>query len=268
MQAARGLLKVATWNVNSLQTRLPHVLKWLGSAAAADILALQETKTEDAKFSTGEIEQAGYHPVFCGQKALNGVAILARSRPEDVVTDAGLPQPPNGKEEKRVIAATVGGVRIINLYVVNGSEVGSQKYQYKLAWLEALCGFIEHELGRHRDCIVLGDFNIAPSDGDVHDPEQWRGRLLCSDAERAALKRLLALGLVDTFRLFEQTATRFSWWDYRAGSFEKDRGLRIDLLLASAPLAERCCAAAIDRTPRTWERPSDHTPVTATFLTA
>lgn len=257
-------MNIATWNVNSIKVRLPQVLDWL-AARQPDVLALQETKLEDNHFPRLELREAGYYSVFCGQKAYNGVALLARAAalepPADVTTDfPGLDDP-----QRRVLAATVGGVRVVNLYVVNGQAVGSEKYAYKLRWLEAAGGFIAQELARHERLVVLGDFNIAPEDRDVHDPESWREQILCSTPERAALRRLLDLGLEDVFRRFEQPEKSFSWWDYRQAGFRRNLGLRIDLILASRALAAACTACEIDTAPRRLERPSDHAPVLATF---
>ncbi len=264
-------MKIASWNVNGLRARLAHVLEWL-KVCPVDLLAVQETKVQDQDFPRAEIEAAGYRAVFSGQKSYNGVAFLYRSEGGEGgesgsgAAEPPLPAPPSGAEQKRALVMTMGGVRVVNLYVVNGKEVGCEAYAYKLQWLDAVRTFLESELARFPDTVVLGDFNVAPRDCDVHDPEQWRGRILCSDAERAALETLLALGLVDVFRLFEQPLdTSFSWWDYRRGDFEHNRGLRIDLLLATTPLAERCLTCAVDTTPRAWDRPSDHAPVVAEF---
>ena len=249
-------MKIASWNVNSLKVRMPHLRDWLASAAP-DVIALQETKTEDAKFPAEEIAALGYRAVFSGQKTYNGVALLAREEPRDIVTDiAGLDDP-----QRRILVGTVDGVRVANLYVVNGQEVGSDKYKYKLDWLAKVRGFLAEEMRRHPNLVVLGDFNIAPDDRDVHDPAAWREQILCSTPERAALKSMLDLGLHDTFRLFENDGGHYSWWDYRQGAFRRNMGLRIDLILASDALRARCRASTIDRTPRTWERASDHTPV-------
>ena len=249
-------MKIASWNVNSLKVRLPHVEQWCREAQP-DVLALQETKTEDDKFPCEAVEALGYRCVFSGQKTYNGVAFLSREPIEDVV--AGMP----GFDDphRRVLAATVGGVRIVNLYVVNGQSVGTEKYAWKLKWLAAVTGHLRTELQRHGKVIVLGDFNIAPEDRDVHDPEAWRGQVLCSEPEREALRGILDLGLVDSFRAFTEDAGHFSWWDYRQAAFRRNLGLRIDLILASEALRARMTAASIDRTPRTWERPSDHAPV-------
>jgi exodeoxyribonuclease-3 len=249
-------MKIASWNVNSLNVRLPHLLDWLGSAAP-DVVALQETKLENAKFPVDAISAAGYRCVYSGQKTYNGVAILARADPADALTDVtGLDDP-----QRRILVATVAGVRIVNLYVVNGQAVGSEKFAYKLHWLDKVRGWLAGELQRFPQMIVLGDFNIAPDDRDVHDPVAWHEQILCSTPERAALKALTDLGLHDSFRLFNQEGGHYSWWDYRQAGFRRNLGLRIDLILASEALRSRCRSASIERTPRTWERPSDHTPV-------
>jgi len=249
-------MKVASWNVNSLNVRLPHLIQWLG-AAAPDVVALQETKLENNKFPVDAISALGYRCVYSGQKTYNGVAILARDDPADTLTDvSGLDDP-----QRRILAATIGGVRIVNLYVVNGQAVGSEKFAYKLDWLAKVRAFLAEELQRFPQMIVLGDFNIAPDDRDVHDPVAWHEQVLCSTPERAALKALTDLGLHDSFRLFTQEGGHYSWWDYRQAGFRRNLGLRIDLILASDALRSRCRSARIDRTPRTWERPSDHTPV-------
>ena len=249
-------MKIASWNVNSLKVRLPHLRDWLASAQP-DVVALQETKTEDSKFPADEIAALGYECVFSGQKTYNGVALLARAAPRDVVTDiAGLDDP-----QRRILVGTIGDVRVANLYVVNGQEVGSEKYQYKLRWLARVREFLAAEMQKHPNLVVLGDFNIAPDDRDVHDPASWHEQILCSTPERAALKSILDIGLHDSFRLFESDGGHFSWWDYRQGAFRRNLGLRIDLILASEALRARCRASTIDRTPRTWERASDHTPV-------
>ncbi|MFT5373072.1 MAG: exodeoxyribonuclease-3, partial [Lysobacterales bacterium] len=249
-----------SWNVNSLNVRLPHVLAWC-DVASPDILALQETKLPDERFPADELLEAGYQTLFSGQKTYNGVAILSKQPGTDMVTDVpGLDDP-----QRRILAATYGDVRVIDLYVVNGSEVGSEKFAYKMHWLEKVTDFVGAEIEAHENVIVLGDFNIAPEDRDVHDPEEWAGKILCSDQERDALKKMLDLGLTDTFRLFEQEERTWSWWDYRMNAFRRKMGLRIDFVLASKSMAERCTAAYIDSEPRTQERPSDHTPVIAEF---
>ena len=253
-------MRIATWNVNSLRVRLPQLLEWL-TTADVDVVALQETKLTDDAFPSAELQAAGYHSVCSGQKTYNGVAILARGEPADVVREIhGYDDP-----QRRVLAASVGGVRVIDLYVPNGQSVGSDKFHYKLGWLRALRPWLRRELAVHPQLLVLGDFNIAPEDRDVHDPAAWAGSVLVSEDEREALRETLALGLVDVFRKFEQPPRSFSWWDYRAGAFRRNHGLRIDLLLASAPLAARCSACTIDAAPRHAERASDHTPVIGTF---
>lgn len=248
-------MKIATWNVNSLKVRLPHLREWLGSVTP-DIVALQETKTEDANFPADEIAALGYRVAFSGQKTYNGVAILAREAPRDVITDIpGLDDP-----QRRILIGTVGDVRVANLYVVNGQAVGSDKFAYKLDWLAKVRAFLAEEIRRHPKLVVLGDFNIAPDDRDVHDPQAWHEQVLCSTPERVAFKSILDLGFADSFRLFNDEAGHFSWWDYRQAAFRRNLGLRIDLILTSEALRARCRASIIDRTPRTWERPSDHAP--------
>jgi len=254
-------MKIASWNVNSLRVRLPQVIEWLNQTQV-DVLALQETKTQDPDFPKEEIEAAGYQVVFAGQKTYNGVAILAKTKPIDTITDvANLDDP-----QRRILAASVNGVRVINLYVVNGSEVGSEKFAYKLEWIEKVTAHIKKEMDTYKKVVVLGDFNIAPDDRDVHDPVRWKDKILCSLEERQAYEKLLSLGLTDTFRQFEQEDKSFSWWDYRGGGFNRNQGLRIDLILASKALSEQCKISSIDKIPRSWERPSDHTPVVAEFV--
>jgi len=251
-------VKIASWNVNSLRVRLEHVRDWL-QAAAPDVLGLQETKLPDSLFPADAFEALGYHAVAHGQKTYNGVALISREPPEDIAT--GIPG--FADEQCRVIAATCGDLRIVNVYVPNGQSVGSDKYAYKLDWLAALAGYLGDELARHPRLAVMGDFNIAPDDRDVHDPDAWRGKVLCSDAERAALGNLVELGLVDGFRLFEQPEGVFSWWDYRGAAFRRKHGLRIDLILLSPALAGQCTSSGVDVEPRRLERPSDHAPVFA-----
>jgi exodeoxyribonuclease-3 len=250
--------RLATWNVNSLKIRLPHLLDWL-AANRPDAICLQETKTEDANFPVQPLRDAGYEAVFCGQKSYNGVAILARTPPQDV--QHGIPG--FADDPKRVIAATVGGVRIICIYAPNGQAVGSDKYAYKLRWYEALTAWLRDELARRPRLAVLGDFNVAPEDRDVHNPRRWEGQVHVSGPERDAFRALLALGLADAFRLFEQPEKEFSWWDYRLMAFQRGWGLRIDEILLSPELAKRCVSCAIDKAPRALERPSDHAPVVA-----
>jgi exodeoxyribonuclease-3 len=251
---------LATWNVNSLRVRLPHLRDWL-AANPVDALALQETKLPDADFPREEIEALGLRAVFSGQRTYNGVALLAKGDPADVV--AGIPGFED--EQRRVIAATVAGVRVINVYVPNGQAVGSDKYEYKLRWLAALREYAAAELAKHPRLVILGDFNIAPEDRDVHDPKAWEGSVHVSEPERAALRALLATGLEDCFRRFEQPERTYSWWDYRMMAFRRNAGLRIDLILASAALARNCDACHVDKAPRRLERPSDHAPVLAAF---
>ncbi len=255
-------MKIATWNVNSMNVRQPQVVDWL-EAKGPDVLVLQEIKQVTEKFPVEDLLDRGYHSMASGQKTYNGVATISRTEALDPVTDfPGYEDP-----QRRVLACTVGDVRVINLYVPNGSEVGSEKYEYKLGWLEALRGFLEDELERHPNVVVLGDFNIAPADADVYDPEKWGDAILCSPLERKALGALIDLGLTDVFRKFEQPESTFSWWDYRAAGFRRNAGLRIDLILTSAAMTERCTASYVDKEPRAWERPSDHTPVVAEFET-
>jgi exodeoxyribonuclease-3 len=253
-------MKIATWNVNSLKVRLPQVLDWL-EAEQPDVLCLQETKLTDENFPADDIRSAGYEVVFSGQKTYNGVATISRSAATGVITDVpGLDDP-----QRRILGTTIDGVRVLNLYVVNGQEVGSEKFDHKLHWLSKVTDYIGTQLRDHERFVVLGDFNIAPADEDVHDPEAWHERILCSTPEREALGRMLGLGLQDTFRLFPQEEKSFSWWDYRAAAFRRNMGLRIDLILASRSLADCCTACSIDKAPRRLERPSDHTPVVAEF---
>ncbi len=253
-------MKLATWNVNSLKVRLPQVLQWLHSNPV-DVLCLQESKLSDDKFPVAEIEQAGYHVVYNGQKTYNGVAILSRHPIHDVVKN----NPLFPDEQQRIISATIEGMRIICAYVPNGQAVDSDKYAYKLQWLNALQEWLSQECKTYPELALLGDYNIAPEDSDVHDPIAWQGQILVSPTERAAFQNLLKLELKDAFRLFEQAEKSFSWWDYRQLGFRLNKGLRIDHILLSPPLAKRCTACIIDKTPRKWEQPSDHTPVIATL---
>jgi exodeoxyribonuclease-3 len=257
-------MKIASWNVNSLRVRLPHVLDWLAEHQP-DILGLQETKTIDENFPAADIEAAGYYVTFAGQKTYNGVAVISKQPVTDIVTDLpGLDDP-----QRRVLGCTIpgekGDVRFLNLYVPNGSEVGSEKYEYKLGWLSALERHVEIQLKEYENFVMVGDFNIAPDDRDLYDPEGWKDKILVSPPERAALQRLLDMGLSDTFRLFEQEDKIYSWWDYRAAGFRRNLGMRIDLVLSSATMTERCAASYVDKEPRKLERPSDHAPVIAEF---
>ena len=261
-------MRIASWNVNSLRVRLPHVLDWLARARPA-VLGLQETKLIDEKFPRAELEAAGYHVAFAGQPTYNGVALLADqahfAQPEDITVN----NPLFPDEQVRLIAATLTpltagkSLRFICGYIPNGSEVGSEKYDYKLRWLDAAARWLEKELQQHTHLALVGDFNIAPQDQDVHDPQAWNEKILCSTAERARLTKLLALGLQDAFRLFDQPAGQYSWWDYREAAFRRNRGLRIDLVLLSQALASSCLASGIDTAPRKLEKPSDHAPVWA-----
>jgi exodeoxyribonuclease-3 len=252
--------QVATWNVNSLRVRLPHLREWLATTPV-DAFALQETKLPDADFPATELQALGWHCVYSGQRTYNGVAILAREPPADVV--AGIPGFED--EQRRVLAATVQGVRVIDVYVPNGQTVGSEKFAYKLRWFSALRDYIAAELAVHERLVVLGDFNVAPEDRDVHDPKAWEGSVHVSPPEREALAALVGTGLADCFRLFEQADKLYSWWDYRMMAFRRNAGLRIDLILASPALAQKCGACHIDKAPRKLERPSDHAPVVAAF---
>ena len=253
-------MKIATWNVNSMNVRLPHVLEWL-AANQPDVLVLQEIKQLSEAFPVDALAEIGYTSIANGQKTYNGVAVVSRSKATDPVFEfPGFDDP-----QRRVLATTVDGVRVMNLYIPNGQSVGSEKYAYKLSWLNALHGFLKDELARHEKLVVLGDFNIAPADEDVHDPEKWGSEILCSPKEREALNSLIALGLTDVFRQFDQPEKSFSWWDYRAAGFRRNAGLRIDLILTSAAMAQSCVASYVDKEPRTWERPSDHAPVVAEF---
>lgn len=251
-------MKIATWNVNSLKVRLGHLLEWLGHEAP-DVVCLQETKTEDAAFPAAAIEAAGYQVAFSGQKTYNGVAIVSRLPMTDVV--AGIPGYVD--EQKRVLSATVAGMRIVCAYIPNGQSVDSDKYQYKLQWLAALTGWLRAEIAAYPRLALLGDYNIAPEDIDVHDPAAWAGQVLCSVPERDAFRGLIALGLSDSFRRFPQPERSFTWWDYRMNAFRRKMGLRIDHILLSTPLAETCTACRVDISLRGLERPSDHAPVIA-----
>jgi exodeoxyribonuclease-3 len=257
-------MKLATWNVNSLTVRLPQVLDWLNAHTgdqAIDVLALQETKTTDDKFPRAEIEAAGYHVAFFGQKTYNGVALITRHPITDVVHNIpGFPD-----DMARVITGTVNGVRVVGAYFPNGQAPDSDKFVYKMAWLNALQAFIKDEFSRHAKLVLMGDFNITWDDLDVWDPVALAGTIHCTDEERAHFKALLDLGLHDAFRLFEQAPKSYSWWDYREFAFKRNRGLRIDHILVSAALVKQVSACVIDKTPRKNERPSDHTPVIVTL---
>ncbi len=251
---------IASWNVNSLTVRLPHVLAWLDDNQP-DVLALQETKTRDERFPLAAFNEKNYQAIFAGQSTYNGVAILSK-HPAALRHDTF---PGSADPQKRLLCCVIDDVCVLNLYVPNGSKVGSEKFAYKLDWLMQLDKLTDTLLERHENLVLLGDFNIAPADLDVHAPDEWRGKVLCSDAERECLASLMDKGLLDTFRLFEQAENTFSWWDYRSVAFAENRGLRIDLILASNALAKKCADSWIDAAPREWERPSDHTPVVAEF---
>ena len=256
-------VSIATWNVNSLRVRLAHLTDWLANSRV-DIVALQETKLADPDFPRSELAAAGYDVAISGQKTYNGVAVLVRHG-----LALGAPAitgiPGFEDEQRRVLAVDAGPLRVINLYVPNGQAVGSEKFAYKLRWLAALRDWLHAEARAHSNLLVLGDFNIAPADRDVHDPAAWVGQNLVSEPERLALGAVLGTGLVDVFRRFEQPEHSYSWWDYRMGAFRRNHGLRIDLILAHAALAPGCRSCQIDREPRRLERPSDHAPVIATF---
>lgn len=253
-------MKIATWNVNSMNVREPQVVEWLQNHDP-DVLVLQEIKQVTEKFPADTLQELGYHSMASGQKTYNGVAVISKTPAVDPVTDF----PDLEDPQRRILASTVGDVRIVNLYIPNGSEVGSEKYAYKLNWLASLRNFLETEMQQHEHVVVLGDFNIAPADEDVYDPEKWGEAILCSPPERQALRDLIDLGLTDVFRKFEHPENTFSWWDYRAAGFRRNAGLRIDLILTSDSMTERCAASYVDKEPRAWERPSDHAPVVAEF---
>lgn len=254
------MVKFATWNVNSIRARLDHIGRWL-THSAVDVLAVQETKVQDTDFPKEEILGLGYNVLFNGQKSYNGVAVLSREPATEVHTS--IPGFDDG--QRRVLGVELPTLYLLNLYVPNGSEVGSEKYAYKLEWLDALRAWLVELAQQFEHLVVVGDFNIAPEDRDVHDPDAWRGKVLCSEPERARLVALTNLGFQDTFRRFEQPEASFSWWDYRSGAFRRNHGVRIDLILASPSLADRCSGCVIDSKPRAWDKPSDHAPVIATF---
>lgn len=250
-------MKLATWNVNSVTARLPLVLQWL-QKARPDVLCLQETKITDERFPRAVFAELGYASEVFGQRTYNGVAILSRIACTDV--QRGFPGDEEGAHA-RLLAATVQGVRVVNVYIPNGAFVGSDKYSFKLNWMRRLREFFDEDYWTDDEVLLCGDFNVAPEDRDVHDPEFWRGKILFSQSEHEALNHVKEWGFVDAFRLHEQASGHYSWWDYRAGSFRRNTGLRIDHIWVSPALAERCTGAWIDKEPRGWERPSDHTPV-------
>jgi len=251
-------VKIVTWNVNSLNVRLEHVLDYL-TRHQPDVLCLQETKTPDEKFPLDEIRGAGYQVIYSGQKTYNGVAIISRKPATDVIVDVPELEDP----QRRLLAASVDGVRIINVYIPNGQEIGSDKYAYKFQWLAAFSDFLKSEIGRREKLVLLGDYNIAPADIDVHDPARWIGKITCSDAERQVFADFLRLGLVDAVRSLHADEPMFSWWDYRMNAFRRSWGLRIDHQLATASL--KPVAAGVDTDFRAMERPSDHAPVWVEF---
>ena len=253
-------MKLATWNINSITVRLPQLLDWL-AAHPVDVLVLQETKVVDEKFPRAAIEAAGWRVEHFGQPSYNGVALLSRAPAQHVVRNI----PGHDDAQARVIAATVDGVRVVGAYVPNGQAPGSDKYAYKLRWLEALGGWLRGEIAAHPQLVLMGDFNIAPDDRDVHDPALWAGQIMCTDEERAHFRGLQALGLADAFRLFEQPPKSYSWWDYRMLAFRRNQGLRIDHVLVGEALKSRVTACEIDKATRRNERPSDHAPVIATL---
>jgi exodeoxyribonuclease III len=254
-------MKLATWNVNSVTARLPLIQQWLDSARP-DVLCLQETKCVDEKFPRQALAELGYAAETLGQPTYNGVAIISRLPSGDV--RRGFSES-RFDAQARMITATVGGVRVVNVYVPNGGFVGSDKYGFKLEWMRRLRQYFDAEYEKGEQVLLCGDFNVAPDDDDVHDPDLWRGKILFSEPERRALGEIKAWGLTDAFRLHNPDVKQYSWWDYRAGSFRRNLGLRIDHIYVSQPLAERLAASWIDKEPRKWERPSDHTPVVAEF---
>lgn len=254
-------MKIATWNVNSIGVRLPQALDWL-RAQSPDVVCLQEIKCTDDRFPAAEFRALGYESAVFGQPTYNGVAILARRPIRDV--EYGFPDDEQDAQ-RRLIAATIDGVRVVDVYVPNGSEVGSEKYAYKLAWLARLRRYFDEDCHPEQRLVLCGDFNIAPESRDVHDPALWEGKILCSDSERAALGEIAAWGLVDVFRRHHSEPGLYSWWDYRGGGFRRNHGLRIDHIWATAPLAELSDGAEIDRSVRALERPSDHAPVIVGF---
>jgi exodeoxyribonuclease-3 len=277
-------VRIAAWNVNSLKVRLPHVLKWLQDQEKVkkpiDALCLQELKLTDDKYPHKDLEDAGYVSLAAGQKTYNGVAIIIRKAAlAPIASDASTTFlkpirniPGNVDEQQRILAATIPfagmqPIRLVSAYFPNGQSPDSDKFVYKLAWLKALEDWLKDELSKNSRLALLGDFNIAPTDTDVHDPSKWIGQNLVSPEERKAFQQLLDLGLTDSFRMFEQAAKSFSWWDYRMMGFRRNAGMRIDHILLSEALKDKCKASMIDKEPRTWEQPSDHAPVIAEIKT-
>lgn len=254
------MFKIATWNVNSLRVRLTQVLSWL-TEHQPDVLALQETKVIDEDFPLAEINQAGYECVFSGQRAYNGVAFLTKKQSRDQITEF----PTFADPQRRVLCMTVGDIRILNLYIPNGENLFSEKYTYKMNWLGHLQTFLQEEVKRHPQFVMLGDFNIAPEEVDIHDPKAFQESILFTEQERKAFQQMMSHGLHDCFRKHTQPEKSYSWWDYRLNAFKRNLGARIDHILATEVLAKDCSRCYIDKTPRGWERPSDHTPVVAEF---
>jgi exodeoxyribonuclease-3 len=255
-------MKLATWNINSLTVRLPQVLDWL-QANPVDVLALQELKMTDDKFPADAFAQAGYCAQWFGQKTYNGVALISRSPAEQVVKNI----PGFDDDMSRVITATVDGVRVIGAYFPNGQAPGSDKFEYKMEWLKGLRTWVKAELATHPKLVLMGDYNITFDDSDVWDPEGLRDQIHCTEEERYHLRALIALGLHDSYRLFEQPAKSYSWWDYRDFGFRRNRGLRIDHILVSTALKPLVTSCVIDKLPRQNERPSDHAPVVVEIKT-
>ncbi len=255
-------MKIATWNVNSILARLPNVTRWL-ETAQPDVLCIQETKCADDKFPTLDFKAVGYDCLIFGQQSYNGVAILSKAGCASI--QRGYPED-DPTAHSRLLAADVAGIRVINVYIPNGQAVGSEKYNYKLNWMRRLRDLLDQNYDQETPVLLCGDFNVAPEDRDVHDPRLWQNRVLCSEAERAALQHIKDWGFTDTFRLHIEEGGHYSWWDYRAGGFRRNLGLRIDHIWVSSPLAKRSVSTWIDKEPRAWERPSDHAPVVAEFV--
>lgn len=254
-------MKIATWNVNSIAIRLEAMFKWLGETGT-DVLCLQETKCVDEKFPVDAIREFGYNVAFMGQKSYNGVAILSKHEITDVQKNF---LDDDDEAPKRLIAATIGGIRIVNTYIPNGTELWTDKFTFKLDWLQRLRKMFDDDCARDGNVLLCGDFNVAPDELDVWSVKNWEGKLHFSKPERAAIHHVKQWGFVDLYREKNGDKQEFSWWNYREGAFPKNQGLRIDHIWVSQPLAEKCTACWIDREPRTWERPSDHTPVVAEF---
>lgn len=252
--------KIASWNVNSIRVRLPQVTAWLAEVEP-DVLALQETKTEDDKFPLTEIHELGYNVCFSGQKAYNGVAVLSKNASRDVCKELpGIIDP-----QKRVLGCALDEMQFLNLYVPNGEHITSKKYEYKLNWLKQLQLYIEESIKLSPNMVIVGDFNIAPHDMDVYDPTKWMNQVLCTDAERQAFRDILSLGFTDAFRHLSESQQQYTWWDYRMNAFKRNLGLRIDHILVSHKLIAKCTKCYVDQHPRGWERPSDHAPIVAEF---